>query len=427
MDAKNTTQLHKYNIIPNTENIISSLIDNINNNDLFQKHINKLESSTKDKEQKKAKMIKNTISNIRIFNNKINPLFLAKDIGILLGISHIKILVKKFEKEEKVIGYITGTNNKTKQVIFLSKLGVYRCFFASRSPLAKLFRKFIVNLVDHIVTHEAELLRKISAKFQVDNPELIEQGMNDLQNKLIDYEKKLIEEQEKNKLLEQQCELERHKRLETEEEKVEVEMVNSFNMMHIEQLKKEKTTFINKIKNIKDDLIHNNESIDQMEIRLIKEKYMKQLNVYILHPQYFIKLLKNKKKELIAMQSSDSDDDDMEIDAKMKKSNIQELEFLINDTSYARNFDHIFSDNIKGIQIEHDEILYYYLSFGRNIAKKDKIIYVNNQWVDNRIHFGKILETLSNTCDILHLNKIQLYKTSIEDICGVVREEFINL
>jgi prophage antirepressor-like protein len=434
MEQKITDNYHTYSSIPNTKNILSILVDNINGNDLFQKHVTKLSSSNKSVDIKKAQVIKNTIQNIKVFNTNMNPLILAKDIGILVGISHIKILVKKFEKEEKVIGYITS-NNKKRQVVFLTKLGIYRCFYASRSPLAKMFRTFISNLLDHMINYESDLLRKISVKFKIDNPELIEQGMDDLQKKAIEYKSKYEEEHKQTLLLKSQCDKEIQKRIDTETEKTEVDIINSFNMMHIEQLKKEKVNHIDQIKNIKDSII-SIESPDIMELRMIKEKYMKQVCIYILYPEYMEKLLHTKQKELKKIletyHNTDTDTEEYELDSnKLKMDSNVDLgivnRMLKDHTSYKSNFENIFSNKNVGIQIEHDEILHFYLSYSRNVAKNNKLIYVNTQWVANRKHFNNMLNVLGDSSEKIEINKHLLFKTSLEEIGDIIREEFINL
>ena len=68
MEQKITDNYHTYSSIPNTKNILSILVDNINGNDLFQKHVTKLSSSNKSVDIKKAQVIKNTIQNIKVFN-----------------------------------------------------------------------------------------------------------------------------------------------------------------------------------------------------------------------------------------------------------------------------------------------------------------------------------------------------------------------
>ena len=458
-----------YKIVPEAENIILTLVENLTNDELFQKHVNKLHDSALPKDQKKSLIINKTIQNIKVFNTKINPLFLATDIGVLVGISQINYVIKKFEPEEKVDGYIT-INNKIKKVIFLTRHGIYRCFFASRSPLARLFRKFICNLIDHMVENESETMAKISAKFQEDNKELLQKGIQDLQNRLVDIETKYIEEQKKTQMMAIQYENEYNKRIEIEEENTEIDILNSYNTMHIEQLKKEKQECISRINNIKTNIIEeDNNSIETIELRILKEKYMKPMYIYILTPAYFKKLLKIKKKEL-SSNNKDTGVETLEKFHKEKRKTVETLEKfhkekrktvevveiisngnqfnmtshleqnnsifegefnssefnsddftnlsstvddLLADTIYEYNFTNIFAKN--EIYIEPDEILYYCLGFGRNISSKDKIITINT------------LKSLGEMSTRLILNKITLYKTSIEEINDVNREEFINL
>jgi prophage antirepressor-like protein len=414
-----TNNCNMYHIIPNTKHILLTLIENINSNSLFKKHVSKLSLSSKLSDVKKATLINYTIQNIKVYNTKNKPLFLAKDIGILLGISHVKMLVKKFESEEKIVGYIR-TTNKDKQVIFLTKLGVYRCFYTSRSPLAKLFRKFIGNLLDHMVTHESNLLKKISEKFQIQNPDLIEEGMNDLHDKLIEYEKKYIEEKEKADLLMLECNEERKKREVSEQETLEVVVVNSFNMMHIEQLKVEKQAFIDRIKNINNTILdESSESIDLLEIEMIKKKYMKQMYIYILHPTYFTKLLLLKLKFIsTGVNNNIVKDSNTQNKHNDPINTIQQIKLLLQDMpNYTKNFNNIFSNQF-GVKIENNEILYYCIGFARNISKPNKLIYVNTQWISTRAQYNKILYSFA---------KFTLYKTSLEDISDVAREEFCQM
>jgi prophage antirepressor-like protein len=228
-------KIQTYNELTQTKNILATLIENVNNDSLFLKHISKLKKSDNLIETKKIDTLMRTMNSIRMFGTTKNPLLLATDVGILMGISHIHMLIKKFDPDEKVIGYMKISNNKKKKIIFLTKSGIYRCFFVSRSPLSKLFRKFIINLVEHVVSYESHLLSKIANKFQVDNPELIENGINDLQNRLVEYKKKFIDEQKRSNNLATKCN-------EIEQENIELDIATSYNIMHIEQLKKEKIT-----------------------------------------------------------------------------------------------------------------------------------------------------------------------------------------
>jgi len=402
-----------------TKNILSNLVDNIINDEVFQKHVNILQTSESESDQKNAFSIKSTISNIRVFNTNVHPLFLAKDIGILMGISNIKYFTRQFEPEEKVIGYTT-INNKIKKVIFLTRLGIYRCFYASRSPLAKLFRKFISNLLDHMITHENELLQRISCIFRSENPGLIDQGMADLASKLIEYETKYAEERKKAEQLEQQCDEEIKKRFDAEKEVVEIDIINSYNMMQIEQLKKEKDSYISRIKTIQSTI--EPETIDNIEIRMLKEMFMKPVYLCILHPNYFTKLLKPQPvPQPVPQPPPNLPQYDSDVDT-ITVGKISDLDMKV----YKRNFENIFTE-IDKVKVEKDEILYYCLSFSRNAAKNGKLIHVSTQYVVNKNHYTKTLTSLSENSEVIELNKIVLYKTSIEEISDIIREEFIKL
>jgi hypothetical protein len=101
------------------------------------------------------------------------------------------------------------------------------------------------------------------------------------------------------------------------------------------------------------------------------------------------------------------------------------IDSLLEDKTYKNNFTNIFAKN--EIFIEPDEILYFCFGFGRNIAKKDKVMLVNMQWIVNKKHYANVLNTLHNTGDTLYLSKISLFKTSLDEINDIIKDEFINL
>lgn len=413
---KLTEKNNVYNVIHNTSNILSSLIENITTNDIFLKHISKLESSENILKKNKANRIKNIIQNVRIFNTEKDPYFLASDIGILLGISNIKMFINKFEKEECIKGYIIH-KNKTKQVSFLNTLGIFSCFYLSKTPLAKLFKKFILDIVVHVISNETVLFNNISNKFQIENQDIITSCIEDLHLKLHDYEHLLNIERDKVISLEDQCMEEVKKRQDVENDRVEVELLNSYNIMHIEQLKNDKNLFIDKIKNMQEfDEYH---TPDYIELKLIKEKYMKTMYVYLLYPTYMIKQLILKKKEI------DSNITKLEINLDKTHQNITDY-MIDNHIMYEKNFTQVI-DNPDNIQLDNDEILYFYITFGRDVSKNNKLICVNKQYVANKIHFNNCIKNIEIHCDNVYLGKYKLYKTSIDEISDIIREEFINL
>jgi hypothetical protein len=83
------------------------------------------------KEEKKSKVLQDTISNLSIYGKDNHPLILARDMGVLMGIKHINSNIKHYNSTEKVVGYIME-NNKLKKVNFLTKYGVCRAFMSRK-------------------------------------------------------------------------------------------------------------------------------------------------------------------------------------------------------------------------------------------------------------------------------------------------------
>jgi hypothetical protein len=387
-----------YTMIPNTTNIISSMIENINNDSLFKKHVTKLSSSEKVQSQKKGRLINETIQNIRVFNTAQKPLFLAKDIGILMGVSSILMTVKKFDADEKIDGMIK-INNKQKKMVYLTKMGVYRCFYQGRSPLAKLFRSFIANLIDHMVTHEAELLKKISEKFQVDNVDLIEGCVDDMHARLVAYKDQVD-------LLELQVDTEQKLRCDAENDVQVVEAAQSFDRMQIEQLRHEKSIILNKL----NDPIVDADDADTDDTQLLKKIYMKPMFVYIQQPEYFIKKLNSLKKSINATADK----------TETEKRSLDRIGTLLEDMDeYERNFLDI---ETHPAGLDMDELMYFSTSFARIIPSK--FLCVKIVYVANTIHYKRVLESLAAGSETMLLGKTQFFRTTMEDISFTVNEEF---
>ena len=89
---------------------------------------------------------------------------------------------------------------------------------------------------------------------------------------------------------------------------------------------------------------------------MIKEKYMKPLYIYILHPAYFNKLLVSNKKDLVQNLTNNPD--------LNNKPELKKIDDIISDMPiYSKNFEHIFSipeDTYKKqIKTDDDEKKYY--------------------------------------------------------------------
>ncbi len=456
-----------YTAVNEAQNILSSLVESLNKDQSFLNQVDKMQASEDIGEKKKATMIKTTIKDIRMFNTAEKPLFLAKDIGILLGTTqHINQIVRKYDSEEQVIGYIREPNNKLKKVRFLTKYGIHKCIHTSHSPLSTMLSRFITDLIEETLTKDFKKVKKFAQKFSEKNPELVDEGLSDLQDRIDEYKQKLLEEQARAKLLEQQCSDERKKNTELEDENAELGISQSYSTMHIEQLKKEKKNQLRRISTITQEFIDaTNDTSENKELRLLKKIVMKPLYIYILHPTYFKKLMqysgKNDKPAKPRTNSSldllsDTDDDEKDSGvsdatkkqkekekAKQKAKQEKQADLAINLVdmeTYEKNFKTIYKtetysrngkeDAIEEVDIDQEELLYFHLNFTKKAPKKGKLILVDTQYVLHKQHYNKVLETLATDGVTLELGKstqkTKLFHTSLNEISDIAREELVN-
>lgn len=95
------------------------------------------------------------------------PLFLAKDISIILEHSDTRKMVASVDEDEKLMGtlFLAGQN---RQVWMLTEGGLYEVLMQSRKPIAKTFKKEVKEILREIRTKGGY----ISVK-EDDTPELI--------------------------------------------------------------------------------------------------------------------------------------------------------------------------------------------------------------------------------------------------------------
>jgi hypothetical protein len=448
-EAVSPMQYKTYHTIDATRNILASLVESLNNDKAFQEQLETMNTSSDPGEKKKSSLIKHTINNIRMFNTSDKPLVLASDIGTLLGTSqHINQIVKRYDSEEKVIGYIKE-NNKLKKVMFLTKYGIHKCIHTSHSPFATMISRFMTDLIEETLTKDFKKVKRFAEKFTTKNPDLVDAGMIDLQDKLSEYQQKLLEEQRRALLLEKQCS-------ELKDENTELDLAKSYNIMHINQLKKEKSNQMKRVETITNEFIDaSNNTTEAIELRKLKEMLMKPMYIYVLTPKYLKKLLQGTSDSLSTKQSSKkqvrkgseidfSSDDEDDKSNKSNKTNKKDLAHqkqlalnLVDMDTYEKNFKTIYKSEFMGktseqsITIDKEELLYFYTKLSRNVSKKDKLIHVDTQYVVNTTHYVNVMKSLTQDCITLDLStksqKMVLYQASLREICEVVREEFIKL
>lgn len=84
---------------------------------------------------------------LKIYGDKENPLFLAKDIAEWINHTDVSMMCKNLEFEiEKLVQTIL-VSGQNREVIFLTEYGVYEVLMTSRKKIAKEFRKGFKNFL----------------------------------------------------------------------------------------------------------------------------------------------------------------------------------------------------------------------------------------------------------------------------------------
>jgi hypothetical protein len=107
------TELVKYDQLNEAKSILSTIVETIYHDDKYQGFLEELNESDAKGSTKKLENIKKTFINIRVFGSTVQPLFLANDIGIIIGASNVKNMIKNYNNDEKITGLIQGNNTKS--------------------------------------------------------------------------------------------------------------------------------------------------------------------------------------------------------------------------------------------------------------------------------------------------------------------------
>lgn len=114
--------------------------------------------------------------NITIYGTFEKPLFKAKDIGDLLGITQIRKTIQNLDDNFKLL-QAGNTNSGLQEQYFLTIDGLYEVLFISRKPIAKEFRSWVRKILEEIrKTGEYKSNREI--EYKTKNNLFIEQYQN---------------------------------------------------------------------------------------------------------------------------------------------------------------------------------------------------------------------------------------------------------
>lgn len=376
-EPESELKLQVFQPIQQTDTMLTTILGNLYNNDEFQKNISRLEAG-QDKEKKKATAIKTTVSKLRVYGSPDKPLLLARDVGILMGISNIRQQARYYTPQEKVIGMC---GEKHVKVEFLTWKGVIRAAGNSRSALSQLFREFIYELVAQ-VTKDPELLSKVVHNVVVGNPELVREAKLEYDSNAEHYRKLYEFEHMRSEQLKLSYENEAQKRIVTETKVAENELVIAMKNIEINHLNDRKK----KYQEYLDQLCVEQ---DKTELNLLKHRFLKPMYIYAINETMYNQLI---------------------------KKHVRFFEYVPNYTSLIKH------------KLFGDDFIYIYLHFGSTL--NDDFILVGTEWVLDKKHFDAVVAEMNNVCDYVvftrRTNK-HLYYTSLDEVADIVSQELVKL
>jgi len=125
----------------------------------------------------------------RIYGDKENPLFLAKDVAEWVDHSNQRMMLKSIDENEKICVNNPYALKGQKEQWFLTEDGLYEVLMQSRKPIAKQFKKEVKQILKTIRKHEVYM-----------TPKMIEEVLYN-PDTIIKIATALKEEQTKNKEL----------------------------------------------------------------------------------------------------------------------------------------------------------------------------------------------------------------------------------
>jgi hypothetical protein len=340
---------HLYKEVSETKTIVSALVDNILHDESYQEYLRDLEESDVKGSSKKLDAIKNTFATIKVFNSSREPLFLSKDIGIIIGASNVKTMIKSYTTTEKITG-IFIKNGKPYQTEFLTRHGIYRILLTNRTKLSDVFRGFIYKLLDHMFYNELDKLTAIIKEFKSENVDLINEASEELSDNMRNY--RLMYEREQYERL-----------------TLENELLYNTNM--IGKLNTEKEDLLERLSSLReekeDEEVYN-------ALNIVKKKFMKEFTIWLVNPTTLDKLFRGVK----APYSFDKE------------------KFLLEE--YEDNYDFLVKSIANGSKIDKDRLLYLTLTYtpnkddARSVKEKAKILSAEIQLSSLSIRESKYLE-----------------------------------
>lgn len=396
-----SSEIDVYEPLVEVQSIVSTLVENIYNDTSYQDYLKDLKEVDTATSTKKYDLISKTFTDIQVFNTNKNPLFLISDIGIILAASNINTMTKSYTNTEKITGMLL-INDKLVKKVFLTKYGVYRIMLTNKSKLSEIFRAFIYKLLDHMEVHGKDLTRELMDEVDAENPELINEAMIEYNNNLAKYKHLYEMARNERNMLKITIEANHTLYKDVEEEKNAIEIKQNYNVMYIEQLKKERKLTLDKMYNIKND---NNLDETVVALEYMKKKFYKEFTINLVQPNIMDEVFTSKKYP---------------IDMLMQ-------DYVVGE--YKSDYDFMLKIFNKTDRISDEELLYVTLTL--KVDKKEEDVQVACDYISDKLKFAELLEILKIECEHYHVpgsrktSNNYIYKVSIEHIKSLTKNLII--
>ncbi len=394
-----------YEPLPGVKNAVMTIIENIYDDEVYRASLLELEQ-TGEKGLKKVNMIKDAITELCIFGSSTQPLIMARDIGILMNLSNVQAMVKNFkEGNERVTGYIQDSRGNPKQVVFLTRNGIYRASMAGHSKLSEVFREFLYKLIDHMIVNENEKLRDLITKFQSENLEMIQSSVIELNNNYHALKELYAKERAERIEWQQMAEHEARARIgaEKDAQALNTELIRNSELMYL--MEKKMTEDVSYIS----ELIERENTNPSVEL-LLKKKFLKEVQVYLVDPVYLERLVAKSmpatksKRDIRSSPLSDSDDDTYNARSPG----------LIITKEYLKNYRNVYDTYATYRILDEYEPLMYKLSFRKTTQIKN-YIHVSTEYVTDKACFINALADMETEYMDMPSNA-RVYQTSLSYI-----------
>ena len=82
---------------------------------------------------------------VRVVFQNDEPLWIAKDVCEVLGITHYRNALERLDDDQKGCGVVVNTLGGIQEMATINEAGVYELIFQSRKPEARAFRKWVTS------------------------------------------------------------------------------------------------------------------------------------------------------------------------------------------------------------------------------------------------------------------------------------------